>query len=390
MKTKCFQRSSLAGILLAGVILTGMRTEGQEGKRIGGALRPFVESRSLAGAVVLVADREKVLSLEAVGFEDVAAKKGMRTDALFWVASQSKPITATALMMLVDEGKIKLDDAVEKYLPEFRELWLAAYRDKDHLLLKRPGEAITVRQILSHTSGLAFASAMEQPTLDGLPLKVAVKSYAMTPLLFEPGSKYQYSNAGINTAGRLIEVISGLSYEDFLKTRLLEPLGMKDTTFRPDERRIARLAKSYKANASKTDLEEITIGQLTYPLNGRDRQPMPAGGLFSTAEDISKFCRMILNGGVWEGKRLVSEASVNEMTTRQTVAGISENYGLGWATWGDGYGHGGAFATNMSIDSKRGLITVFLVQHAGFPGNGDKSQEAFKRAVEEEFGKKDK
>ena len=390
MKTKCFQRSSLAGILLAGVILTGMRTEGQEGKRIGGALRPFVESRSLAGAVVLVADREKVLSLEAVGFEDVAAKKGMRTDALFWVASQSKPITATALMMLVDEGKIKLDDAVEKYLPEFRELWLAAYRDKDHLLLKRPGEAITVRQILSHTSGLAFASAMEQPTLDGLPLKVAVKSYAMTPLLFEPGSKYQYSNAGINTAGRLIEVISGLSYEDFLKTRLLEPLGMKDTTFRPDERRIARLAKSYKANASKTDLEEITIGQLTYPLNGRDRQPMPAGGLFSTAEDISKFCRMILNGGVWEGKRLVSEASVNEMTTRQTVAGISENYGLGWATWGDGYGHGGAFATNMSIDSKRGLITVFQVQHAGFPGNGDKSQEAFKRAVEEEFGKKDK
>ena len=159
----------------------------------------------------------------------------MRTDALFWIASQSKPITASALMMLVDEGKVKLDDPVEKYLPEFRDQWLTVERDQEHMLLKKPKHPITVRNILSHTSGLPFASALEKPTLDGLPLRVAVGSYAMTPLLFEPDEKYQYSNAGINTAGRIIEVVSGMPYEDFLDKRLFEPLGMKDTTFWPNE-----------------------------------------------------------------------------------------------------------------------------------------------------------
>lgn len=170
------------------------------------SLQPFIEGHSLAGAVTLVADKDKILSINTVGFSDVEARKPMRTDTLFWIASQSKPITAVALMMLVDEGKVRLDDPVSKYLPEFRDLWLSAEMDKDHLLLKRPSRTITVRDILSHTSGLPFSSVMEAPTLDALPLRDAVRSYAMTPLLFEPGSKYQYSNAGINTAGRVIEV----------------------------------------------------------------------------------------------------------------------------------------------------------------------------------------
>ncbi len=209
-------------------------------------MQPFVDKHTLAGAVTLVASKDKVLSLEAVGFADVEAGKPMRPDALFWIASQSKPITATALMMLVDEGKVKLDDPVEKYLPEFRNQWLAVYQDKDAVLLKRPKQPITVRDVLSHTSGLPFRSAMEEPTLDGLPLRDAVKSYAMTPLKFEPGTKYEYSNAGINTAGRIIEVVSGMPYEDFLDKRLFGPLGMKDTTFWPNEEQLGRLAKSYR------------------------------------------------------------------------------------------------------------------------------------------------
>src|SRR5207248_4689217 len=128
--------------------------------------------------------------------------------------------------------------------------------------LKKPGHDITVREILSHTSGLPFSSALEQPTFDLLPLRVAVLSYAMTPLLFEPGTKYQYSNAGINTAGRIIEVVSGMPYEDFLQKRLFDPLGMKDTTFWPNEEQLTRLAKSYKPNAAKNDLEETVITQL--------------------------------------------------------------------------------------------------------------------------------
>jgi len=288
--------------------------------------------------------------------------------------------------MLVDEGKVKLDDPVEKYLPEFKEQWLAVEQAKDHILLTKPKHPITVRNLLSHTSGMPFASKMEQPTLDMLPLSVAVRSYAITPLQFEPGTKYQYSNAGINTAGRIIEVVSGMPYEVFLEKRLFTPLGMKDTTFWPNEEQLTRLAKSYRPNKEKSDLEETTIGQLKYPLNDRKRQPMPAGGLFSTANDVGRFCQMILNGGVYQGKRYLSEAAVKEMTTKQTGDALKEAYGLGWSTGGGTFGHGGAFATNMTIDAKRGLITVWMVQHAGFPGEGSKSSGAFRKVAEEMFG----
>jgi CubicO group peptidase (beta-lactamase class C family) len=340
----------------------------------------------LAGAVTLVADKDKVLSLDTVGYADIAAGTTMPPDAMFWIASQSKPITATALMMLVDEDKVKLDDPVATYLPEFKDQWLAVEQDKDHILLKRPAHPITVRNILSHTSGMPFKSAMEEPTLDLLPLRDAVRSYAMTPLQFEPDSNYQYSNAGINTAGRIIEVVSGMPYEAFLYTRLFYPLGMKDTTFWPDEGQLARLAKSYRPNPEKTGLVETTITQLNYPLDDQNREPMPAGGLFSTAADLGRFCRMILNGGVLDGRRYLSEAAVQEMTRRQTGATLKQSYGLGWATGGGTIGHGGAYATNMTIDSKRGLITIFLVQHAGFPGEGGKSQGAFRQAALDQFG----
>jgi CubicO group peptidase (beta-lactamase class C family) len=354
-------------------------------KAVAAALQPFVDNGTLAGAVTLVADKDKVLSVDAVGFADIAAKLAMRADALFWIASESKPITAAGLMMLVDDGKVQLDDPVEKYLPEFRNQWLVVEQTKDQMQLKKPRHPITVREILSHTSGLPFMSVMERPTLDLLPLKVAVQSYAMTPLQFEPGTKYQYSNAGINTAGRIIEVVSGTAYEDFLQKRLFEPLGMKDTTFWPSEEQLKRLAKSYKPNLSKTGLEETTIGQLKYPLSDHQRQPMPAGGLFSTADDVARFCQMMLNKGGAKGRRLLSEGAVKEMTKRQTAEGIKESYGLGFSTGAGTFGHGGAFATNMTVDSNRGLVMVFMVQHAGFPGNGGQSNGAFQKAAAELF-----
>ena len=227
---------------------------------IAAVLQPFVERHTLAGAVTLVATKDKVLALETVGWADIAAQKPMQTDNLFWIASMSKPITAAALMILVDEGKVNVDDPVTKYLPEFGEQWLAAEKDEQHVLLKKSAEPVRIRHLLSHTSGMPFKSSLEQPTLDGLRLRDAVRSYVLTPLQWEPGSKYQYSNAGINTAGRVIEVVSGQSYESFLDERLFGPLGMKDTTFWPRGEQLARLAKSYKPNADKTGLEETKIG----------------------------------------------------------------------------------------------------------------------------------
>jgi CubicO group peptidase (beta-lactamase class C family) len=380
----------LSALLLAALTLTLVATaDNPPSGAIAAKLQPFVDHHTLAGAVTLVASKDKVLSLEAVGSMDIAAKKPMQTDCLFWIASMSKPITATALMILVDEGKVNVDDPVEKYLPEFKGQWLVGDQGKEYVLLKKPKHPITVRNVLSHTSGLPFRSAMEQPTLDMLPLRVTVASYAMTPLQFEPDSKYQYSNAGINTAGRIIEVVSGMPYEDFLDQRLFKPLGMKDTTFWLSEEQLTRLAKSYKPTADKTNLEEITIGQLHYPLTDRTRQPMPAGGLFSTAADVGRLCRMVLNNGELDGKRYLSEAAVKQMTSKQTGEALKDGYGFGWSTGGGSFGHGGAYSTNMHIDSKRQLVTVYMVQHAGYanPDEAKQISPTFQKAAEEIGGK---
>jgi len=346
-------------------------------------LQPYVDQGLLAGAVTLVASKEGVLSLDAVGFADIAARKPMTPDAMFWIASQTKPMTATALMMLADEGKVNVDDPVEKYLPEFKGQMVAVERETEHVLLRKPAHPITVGEILSHTSGLPFKSAMEEPTLDLWPLRVAAHSYAMTPLDFEPGAKYQYSNAGTNTAGRIIEVLSGMPYDEFLRERLLDPLGMKDTTFVPTEEQVRRLAKSYRAGGS--GLEEMAITQFRYPLTDPTRQPFPAGGLFSTAQDVARFCRMIANGGELDGKRYVSQAAVTQMTSKQTGDAPEADYGFGWAVDGTHFGHGGAYSTFMRIERKRGLITVFLVQHAGFPAGGETAGETFRKAAEQAF-----
>jgi CubicO group peptidase (beta-lactamase class C family) len=351
-------------------------------------LKPFVDRHELAGAVALVADKDKVVSVETVGFADIAAGKPMKADSVFWIASQSKGMTAAAVMMVVDEGKIALDDPVEKYLPEFRGQMLIAGKGGDKVKLKKPSHPITIREVLSHVSGLPFRSAVEQPTLDALPLADAVKSYSKTPLQTEPGTHYQYSNAGINTAARIIEVVTKTKYEDFMDERLFKPLGMTDTTFWPNEDQIARLAKSYRPNETKDDLVEFPFGQLLYPLNDHSKRfPMPAGGLFSTAQDTACFCQMLLNRGRLNGRRYLSEAAFKELTTRQTPNSIKNSYGLGLAVGSDWFGHGGAHATNMEIRPAKGIVMIWMVQHGGFPGEGGKAQGVFKNWALERFGK---
>ncbi len=384
-------------------IALGLASDALAGEpRIAEAIQPFVDRGVLAGAVALVASPEKVVSIDAVGYSDVGSKTPMKPDALFWIASMNKPITATALMILVDEGKVKLDDPAEKYLPEFKGQMRVAERSGDLLVLKKPPKPVMVRNLLSHTSGLVGRSPLEGK-LDSLPLRDAAITYGLSPLKFDPGSQYEYCNPGINTIGRIIEVVSGDPYEKFLKDRLLDPLGMVDTTFWPDESQVARVAKSYKPGPEKMGLVETPIEQLTYPLVDLKRQPYPAGGLFSTASDLGTFCRMILNGGQLDGKRYLSEAAVREMTSTQTGdllnGGKGENgYGLGWSTTKKSKGeagpvipgpcgHGGAYATNMGIDPGKKLVTVWMVQHAGFPLDGNKAQGAFHQAAQEVFGK---
>ena len=378
-KTVCLQ---LFVLFLAGKLAAGQVCAAAEAGKLSAAVQPFVDRQELAGAVMLVANRDTVLAREAVGMADIAAGRPMRTDAMFWIASQSKPITAAALMILVDEGKVNVDEAVERYLPQFKGQMCVAEKDESHVLLKKPRYPITVKNVLSHTSGLPFSSPIEKPTLDRLPLADRVNSYAMLPLDFEPDTKYQYSNAGINTAARIIEVVSGQRFEQFLDERLFGPLGMKDTKFWPSDEQVARLAKSYKPGMGNKGLAETTITQVYYPLTDRaERYPMPAGGLFSTAADLARFYQMVLNGGELHGRRYLSQAAVTQKTTRQTPENLQQSYGFGFQTGGNQIGHGGAYSTNSHIEKDRGLILVWLVQHAGFPGDGKLAQEAFRKAA---------
>lgn len=356
-------------------------------------LQPFVDDRVLPGAVMLVGDKERILDLEAVGYADVATKKPMETGDLFWIASMSKPIVASALMVLVDEGKVSLDDPVGKYLPEFQDV-MVARKDGKETKLHKPAQPILIRHLLSLSGGMKFGSEMEKidgkyRKLDGGTLAERVRSYAAMPLDFEPGTDYQYSNASLNTIGRVIEVVSGSSFEDFLAKRFFEPLGMKDTTFWPTSEQLARLARSYQGNADKSDLMEVPIEQLTYPLDDHKRQPVPAGGLFSTASDVYRFAQMILNGGELEGRRYLSETAVRAMTTKQTPESSKQGYGFGFRTNGKSFGHFGKYGTNLSIDSERGLILVFMVQNAGWrTERGSKISPTFSSAALKAFGQR--
>ena len=370
-KTATLPPTTAHGFILAILMLVAAPAvaRGQAaGESIQAILGPAIEQQHLAGAIVLVTDVNGPLLVEAVGSADLATQRPMTRDAMFWIASMTKPMTAAALMILVDEGRVGLDDPVAKHLPEFRELWAERERTPERLELTRPSRAITIRDALSHMSGLPFKSAVEEPTLDVAPLVTVARSYPLLLLKTDPGTGYLYSNAGINTVGRIIEVVSGMPYERFMHERLFAPLGMVDTTFHPTTAQVGRLATAYRATEDKSGITPVRIPQLKYPLDGPGRYPMPGGGLFSTADDCSRFCRMVLGGGAFEGRRILSEAAVDELTKRQTPQSVKESYGLGFTVGADGTcGHGGAFATNMSIDRGRGLAVVWLVQDAGSP-----------------------
>lgn len=343
----------------------------KEGDPVASYLQPLVDNHTIAGAVTLVATKGGTVYRKAAGYRDLGAKAAMPENALFWIASVSKPLTATALMMLVDEGKVSLNDPVEKYLPEFKgqmEKETVTSGGQTTTKLIPANHPILVREILSHTSGLPFRSAAqpEPGALDLLPLKDQVRSFAAEPLLFQPDTDYRYSNEGLDTAARIIEVVSGEPYERFMQERLFDPLGMKDTTFWPNEEQIARLAQSYKLDAQTKDLLKVNIDQLTYPLNDHvHRFPMPAGGLFSTADDLEKFCQMILNGGTLDGKRYLSASALHAMTSRENRGLGKTDYGFGWAIAKDGFGHGGAYKNSMDIDTAAGRILIFMVQQDG-------------------------
>ena len=268
---------------------------------VSGAMKECIAKQEVAGVVTLIATRDKVLHLEAAGFADIAAKAPMQTDAIFWIASMTKPITATALLMLQDEGKLSVDDPVAKYLPELGDLKTA-----DGKTAK-----LTLRHLLTHTSGMAEATAAQYRTAHSL--ADVIPFYVGKPLKFEPGSKWQYCQSGIISLGRIVEIVSGQSFPAFLQKRLFDPLGMKDTTFYLSAEQLARLAKTYQRTNEALVQEPFDLGGRSP--SDHARYPAPNGGLFSTASDYAQFCRMILNQGALDGKHYLRPESVKLMTS---------------------------------------------------------------------------
>ena len=382
-------------------------------------LQSAVEKHLVAGAVVLVANKERVLDLEAAGYASLKAKTPMKTDSLFWIASMTKSFTGTALMMLVDEGKVKLDDPVEKYLPEFKGQMVAEDNAPPH----PPQHPITVREIMDHTSGVVVP---QDPGFKNLyTLKEVVAVIGKLPLRREPGTKFEYNNCGINTGGRIIEVVTGTLYADFMQQRLFAPLEMKDTTFFPTEEEGARLAYTAKFTADKKGLEDVDLGKsLTQPFiekfsQGRKipqplldnfgggiipemghRYAQPAGGLYSTASDVGRFCQMLLNGGMWHGRHYLSEDAIKTMSTNQTgdvTVNPNEGYSVGlFVKKRDdegpavgSFGHRGARRTVMWVDPTHQLAMVALIQRWDMSGEQQKEfYGSVFRAMVEKFGRK--
>src|SRR5436190_9149093 len=372
-------RQALCVLLLSAVtVLQAAKLPG-----VGAAMQEAVARKKVAGAVTMVVTKDKVVHLETTGFADVEKKKAMKSDTLFWIASMTKPITGTAILMLQDEGKLNVSDPVAKYLPEFTNLKTPSGKPAN----------LTIAQILTHTSGLGEApregAEKAQTLADLVPLWLAA------PMQYEPGEKWRYTQSGINAGARIVEVISGMTFDAFLEKRLFKPLGMKDTTFYLTDSDRKQLVTAYAKNKDTGALDAVPPRPEFGP---RNRPPQGNGGLYSTAPDYARFCQMLLNGGTYKGHRYLSPAAMKLLSTSQTgdlpvgffQGGAFGNHGTKYG-WGIGtcvlktphegvaemlspgtFGHGGAWGTQAWIDPVKGVAYILMVQRSNLP-NSDAS-----------------
>jgi CubicO group peptidase (beta-lactamase class C family) len=362
-------------------------------ERISTSVQRSIDDKRIAGAVTLVSRRGHVAWFKAQGMADREAGKPMRIDAMFRICSMTKPITSTAVMMLYEEGRFLLADPVSKYLPEF----------KNPKVLVKPASGppytipatheITIRDLLRHTSGIAYQWNADLGPLykdanvaggllsyDGT-IEDSTKRLAALPLLFNPGEKFEYG-LGVDVLGRLVEVISGKPLDEFFRTRIFEPLGMKDTYFYPPDKKVDRLATAYTyyddKGLNRFPDTPITEGPFTYsadyPTRGPKKLFSGGAGLVSTAADYLRFCQMMLDGGKVGNTQLLSRKSV-ELMTHDQLGKIDPGWGFGLGFGIDGtkaplaeigspgeYNWGGFFFTSFSIDPKEQMIVIFMGQ----------------------------
>jgi CubicO group peptidase (beta-lactamase class C family) len=308
-----------------------------------------VENDHIRGAVLYVAERGQVLLHEPVGYRHFESRAPMQKDTLFRMASNTKPVVAAAVMMLQEDGKLSIDDPVAKHLRSF-----------DNAKSRR----ITIAQLLSHTSGLRIKPIFF-PFRPGeeISLQAAVAKFGAEGPQEKPG-EYSYNNAGYNTLGAVIEVVSGMPLEDFLRRRIYDPLGMSDTLNHADTDKLDRMATVYRG---KRRGETVAFTKGWTPGEPPDYPVIRAsGGMISTAPDYAKFLEMFRNGGIHDGVRLLKEDSVKAMLVPRAKANARASYGLGWMLSPDGsYSHTGSDGTLAWVDPRRGVIGMIFTQSPG-------------------------
>ena len=322
-----------------------------------------VKDNLVAGASFIVVHKGEVVFREGVGYADIESRRPFTTDELLPIASVSKPFMASVVMALVDQGELKLEDPVEKYLPEFR-----GKRVKGH---KQPAKPMTIRQLISHTAGFWGNKGITPEKMKLIrnferPLDETIDLVAKYDLAYEPGTKWVYSGVGYCVLGRVVEVALGKSLEVISQETLFRPLGLSNTTFLPSREMRKTVPTAYlregrqlKARASLAEIDEL-------------RFILPGGSLFTNLDALAAFGQMHLNDGFYNGKRILSEESVTEMRKLQSSARPGRTYGLGWfrddvselGLAGQTF-HGGALGAHFRIDRRRQLVCAFLVHQNG-------------------------
>jgi CubicO group peptidase (beta-lactamase class C family) len=360
-------------------------------QRIHETIQRHIDSNDISGAVTLVARKGRIAHLEAHGLMDVESKKAMEKNSIFRIWSMSKPVAGVAILMLMEEGKVRLNDPVSRFIPEFKGMKVAVKDERAAPSANSGGSQpapqfytvpanreITIQDLLTHVSGLGSGPAsnaeIRQITRKpGDTLADYIPHWGATPLDFQPGSRWTYSPlAAFDTLGRVVEVASGLSFNQFLRQRIFEPLGMKDTFFHPSEDGLARIPSTYH-RAEKTLQKTEAINKLF------DRSYFSGGGgLMSTAEEYAKFAEMLLEGGQLNGKRLLSPKTVELMASvfvPDTVPGRSPGKGFGLSVQvisdaiaagqrvsKGSFGWDGAYGTHFWIDPKEKIVGVMMIQ----------------------------
>ena len=369
------------------------------------ALAPYVEKGHLPGAIS-VFYKDGVQEVCCIGYSDGEAKRAIKMDDVYMQCSQTKGFCGVTIAKLVEDGLIKLDDPVSKYLPEFETLWVLDGETNGVRTLRKAKNVLTVRMCLNHTGGFPFEICAKQWNIrgggwsGGAPLRQTAAIAAACPIMFEPGTRAAYSNTGIDIGAAVVEIVTGLKWEDYLKREVLDPLGMKDTWFWPTDAQLAHQVQMYACVSNEPARIQVEHGWQQRPYNDSHVFASAGAGLWTTANDQLKFYKMLMNLGVGEnGVRILKEETVKSILAKSTrPKGMKSHYndqtddsyslGLGAPqddTEDQWFGHGGAWGTNCMVNWHKKQLKLWAVQLTGGPRPWDAARQ---KAADKFFAEK--